>query len=152
MTEENTNDVRQRKLNIKAIIGELLIFLIFGVMVYFYYKSKDEDKIKLLVSAIILFIYLQIILIGLLYTYYYEIKKNSNANNLTYNVTRGGNFYLIIIGILLILTCYLMYKKYIIYIILMMISLIFLYVYIKTYREFIDYKPSTYNYDMTTYT
>ena len=150
MTEESTIQSKRNSLNIKIVIGELLIFLLFGVMLYFHFTTKN--KILLLLS-VILFIHLQIILLGLLYTYYYEIKNNSNTDNNIYNARRGGNLYLISIGILLILTCYLMYKKTITYIIFMMISLIFLYVYIKTYREFIiDYKPSTYNYDKTTYT
>ena len=135
MAEESTIQSKRNSLYIKAIIGELLIFLIFCVMLYFYYKSKDKN---ILINAIILFIYLQIILLGLLYTYYYEIKNNSNADNLTYNVERGGNFYLTFIGIFLIMACVSMYSESIIYIIFMMISLIFLFIYIKTYREFID--------------
>ena len=135
MAEESTIQSKRNSLNIKAIIGELLIFLIFGVMLYFYYKSKDKN---ILINAIILFIYLQIILIGLLYTYYYEIKNNSNLGNNTYNVERGGNFYLTFIGIFLIMACIAIYSENIIYIIFMMISLIFLFIYIKTYREFID--------------
>jgi hypothetical protein len=59
--------------------------------------------------------------------------------NYKYNVKQSGNFYLIIIGILLIIACILMYSDrsgY--YIITMTISFIFLYVYIETYREFIN--------------
>lgn len=135
---------------IENIFSHFIHIILFGVMLYFYYKSKDKN---ILVSAIVLFIHLQIILLGLLYTYYYEIKNNSNADNLTYNVERGGNFYLTFIGIFLIMAYTAMYSETIIYIIFMMISLIFLFIYIKTYREFINnYKPSTYNYDMSTYT
>jgi len=125
MTEENTIQSKRNSLNIKAIIGELLIFLIFCVMLYFYFTTKN--KILLLLS-VILFIHLQIILLGLLYTYYYEIKNNSNADNLTYNVERGGNFYLTFIGIFLIMACTAMYSETITYIIFMMISLIFLFI------------------------
>ena len=134
MTEENTIQSKRNSLYIKAIIGELLIFLIFSVMLFFYYKSKDKN---ILIDAIVLFIYLQTILLGVLYTYYYEIKNNSKVDNYRFNRDRGGNLFLGFIGILLILTCLFMYIKSMSYIIYMMISLIFLYVYIKTYREFI---------------
>ena len=103
-------------------------------MLFFYYKSKDKN---ILIDAIVLFIYLQTILLGVLYTYYYEIKNNSKVDNYRFNRDRGGNLFLGFIGILLILTCLFMYIKSMSYIIYMMISLIFLYVYIKTYREFI---------------
>lgn len=86
--DESSIESKRNSLIIKIVIGELLIFLIFGVMLYFYYKSKDEDKINSLVNAIIIFIYLQIILLGLLYTYYDEIKINSNTNNNIYNANR----------------------------------------------------------------
>ena len=134
MTEESTIQSKRNSLYIKAIIGELLIFLIFSVMLFFYYKSKDKN---ILIDAIVLFIYLQTILLGVLYTYYYEIKNNSKVDNYRFNRDRGGNLFLGFIGILLILTCLFMYIKSMSYIIYMMISLIFLFIYIKTYREFI---------------
>ena len=134
MAEESTIQSKRNSLYIKAIIGELLIFLIFSVMLFFYYKSKDKN---ILIDAIVLFIYLQTILLGVLYTYYYEIKNNSKVDNYRFNRDRGGNLFLGFIGILLILTCLFMYIKSMSYIIYMMISLIFLFIYIKTYREFI---------------
>jgi L-asparagine transporter-like permease len=133
MAEENTNDVRQRKLNIKAIIGEIIIFLLFGVMLYFYYKSKDKN---ILVSAIVLFIHLQIILLGLLYTYYYEIKNNSKVDNYHFN-KKGGNVGLFFICMFLILTCLFMYIKSMSYIIYMLVTYIILYVYITSYINYI---------------
>ena len=146
MAEENTNDVRQRKLNIRTVIGEIIIFLLFGVMLYFYFTSKNEDKVVLLVSAIVLFIHLQTILLGLLYTYNYEIKNNSNVDNYHFN-NKGGNVGLFFICMFLIITCLFVYFKSMGCILSMLITYIILYFYIKTYREFIyQNKTITYKY------
>jgi len=118
---------------IENIFSHFIHIILFGVMLYFYYKSKDKN---ILVSAIVLFIHLQIILLGLLYTYYYEIKNNSKVDNYHFN-KKGGNVGLFFICMFLILTCLFMYIKSMSYIIYMLVTYIILYVYITSYINYI---------------
>ena len=145
MTEENTYDdidikrKREKKLITRLVIGEIIIFLLFSVMLYFYNKSKDKN---ILINAIVLFIHLQTILLGVLYTYYYEIKNNINDRYRYHFNKRGGNVALFFICFLLISTCLLMFAEMlteinILKIILMLGTYVILYFYITSYKKFV---------------
>ena len=147
MTEENTYDEtdikrkreREKKLITRLVIGEIIIFLLFSVMLYFYYKSKDKN---ILINAIVLFIHLQTILLGVLYTYYYELKNNIK-DRYRFNNNEGGFVALFFICISLIITCLLMLfaemltEIIILNIILMLVTYIILYFYITSYKKFV---------------
>ena len=160
MTEKNTYDdidikrkrERERKLIARLVIGEIIIFLLFSVMLYFYNKSKYKN---ILINAIVLFIHLQTILLGVLYTYYYELKNNIK-DRYRFNNNEGGYVALFFICMFLIITCFFMtiisidsieFKLhlqlplssiFIRYIIPpMLVTYIILYFYITTYKKFV---------------
>ena len=146
MTEKNTYDdidikrkrEREKKLITRLVIGEIIIFLLFSVMLYFYNKSKVKN---ILINAIVLFIHLQTILLGVLYTYYYELKNNIK-DRYRFNNNEGGNVALFFICFLLISTCLLMFAEMlteinILKIILMLGTYVILYFYITSYKKFV---------------
>ena len=144
MTEKNTYDdidikrKREKKLITRLVIGEIIIFLLFSVMLYFYNKSKDKN---ILINAIVLFIHLQTILLGVLYTYYYELKNNIK-DRYRFNNNEGGNVALFFICFLLISTCAEMLTEMlteinILKIILMLGTYVILYFYITSYKKFV---------------
>jgi hypothetical protein len=124
---------KKRNLIIRTVIGEIMIFSLCGVMLYFYYKSKKEDKT--LLPIFLLFILLQIISLGILYTYYYEL--NVNVDNYHFNRNYGGNFMITFIIIFSIIAL-IFYKSISVHLISSLIIYSILYFYIKTYKKFVD--------------
>ena len=102
-------------------------------MLYFYYNSKKEDKT--LLPIFLLFILLQIISLGILYTYYYEL--NVNVDNYYFNKNYGGNAMITFIIIFSIIAL-IFYKSISLHLVSSLIIYSILYIYIKTYKNFVD--------------
>jgi hypothetical protein len=75
MTEENTNDVRNKRLKgliIRTVIGEIIII----ILCYTNFRRPKKNKLFLLLRLFFLFIFLQTTVLGLLHPYYFAYKNN----------------------------------------------------------------------------